>query len=459
MEAWLAAALDYIPQWLDYQLRMTQQPGCLLAVVQNGKVLLEHASGVASLDTGEALTPRHRFRIASHSKSFTAAGIMKLREQKKLGLDDPVGKHVSGLHARVGEARIAQVLSHSAGITRDGEDSGWFSGRKPYPDRAGLMAMLALPPVIEPGTRLKYSNPGFSLLGLVIESVTGEPYARWIEREVVAAAGLRETKADPPLKRGTPFARGHTALLPLGRRLVLKGDEPLDALAPAGGFASTASDTALFFNQLAPGARRSILSTASRRDMGHRHWRNQSVLENYYGYGLQSGGLAGWNHIGHGGALLGYLSRTITVLETGITVSVLANSADAWSAAWAEGAVNVMRTLATNGPRSRKVRGWAGRWWSEWGCYDLVPAGNKVLVAGPGFVNPFFDHGAFELTGRDKGKITVSSGYGAFGEPVRRTRNKAGRVVEMHIGGGTAVSEAKNSANLLRLFGNKKKRR
>ena len=91
MDRWLKGALDYIPSWLDYQMQSTRQPGCLLAIVHRGKVVLERGFGVANLATGEPLTPRHRFRIASHSKSFTAAGILKLREQKRLRLDDPVG--------------------------------------------------------------------------------------------------------------------------------------------------------------------------------------------------------------------------------------------------------------------------------------------------------------------------------------------------------------------------------
>jgi CubicO group peptidase (beta-lactamase class C family) len=300
MERWLGSALEYIPTWVNFQVRMLQQPGCLLAIVHDGKVVLEHATGLANMRTGQKLTPRHRFRIASHSKSFTAAGILKLREQGKLGLDDPIGKYVRGLHRGVAAARLSQVLSHGAGITRDGDDAGWFVGHKPYPDMAKLRELLSAPPVIEAGERLKYSNPGFALLGLVIESVTGEPYARWIGREIVAAAGLRHTSADGPVKRGTPFARGHTALMPLGRRLVLKGDEPLRALAPAGGFVSTAADTALFFNQLNPAARKSVLSRASRREMVHRQWRNVSAIESYYGLGLQSGPVAGWNIFGHG---------------------------------------------------------------------------------------------------------------------------------------------------------------
>src|SRR5262245_10596356 len=124
MERWLAAALDYIPDWIDFQMRLTEQPGVSIAVSYQGKPVLECALGHADAVAGAALTPRHRFRVASHSKSFTAAGILKLREQGRLQLDDPAGRHVKRLHPAVAGVTIAQLLSHSAGIIRDGIDSG-----------------------------------------------------------------------------------------------------------------------------------------------------------------------------------------------------------------------------------------------------------------------------------------------------------------------------------------------
>jgi hypothetical protein len=73
-------------------------------------------------------------------------------------------------------------------------------------------------------------------------------------------------------------------------------------------------------------------------------------------------------------------------------------------------------------------------------------------------VNPFFDHGVIEVTGRDTGKVTVSAGYGIFGENAQRVRNKAGKVVEMRLGSGRSTSEAKNTAMLLRQFGGRRTR-
>src|SRR5215470_19202587 len=134
-------------------MQLTEQPGCVIALAERGRILFERAFGHADLARGVALTPRHRFRVASHSKSFTAAGIMKLREQGKLRLDDPVGRHVKRLHPAVAEATIAQLLSHSAGIIRDGTDAGQWQDRRPFLRPRELRAALREAPAIDANTR------------------------------------------------------------------------------------------------------------------------------------------------------------------------------------------------------------------------------------------------------------------------------------------------------------------
>ncbi len=274
MEPWLQFATDYIRDWLEFQFKGSEQPGCILAIVHRDKVVAEHAFGMADLDAQERLTPRHRFRIASHSKSFTAAGIMKLREARKLRLDDAIGQYVTELHPQVAQTTIAQLLSHSAGLTRDGIDSGQFIDSRPYLTKKELLADLKLPTAIEPNTRFKYSNHGYGLLGLLIEAITGEPYDVWIKREIVDAVGLRETVPNMPIAKTVAFARGHTRRLPAAKRLVIPGDNPAHAMTAAAGFVATAADTARFFAQLAPNAKRSVLAASSRREMTRKQWRN-----------------------------------------------------------------------------------------------------------------------------------------------------------------------------------------
>src|SRR6266849_1154871 len=282
MDRWLAAALDYIPDWLDFQMRLTEQPGCVVAVAQGGRVVLERAFGHADLVAGTMLTPRHRFRVASHSKSFTASGIMKLREQGRLRLDDPIGQYLGALHPTVARATLLQLLSHSAGLVRD-----------------------------------------------------------------------------IPLPKGTPLARGHSGKLPLGRRVIFPGEASTNALAAATGFVSTAGDLARFFAQLAPTAKRSVLSPASRREMIRPQWHEEhSSLGRDYGLGIISGRLGDWRWFGHSGGFQGYVTRTATLVGQDLTVSMLTNAADGLAHPWLDGTVQILRRFAACGAPSRKVSGW-----------------------------------------------------------------------------------------------------
>ena len=452
MDAWLRSAADYISDWIEFQLTTSQQPGVIVAIAHRGEIIAEHAFGVANLDTGEKLTPRHRFRIASHSKSFTSAGILKLREQRKLRLDDPVGQYVGDLHSEVAEATIAQLLSHSAGLTRDGVDSGQFIDTRQYLSADELLAELKRPAAIEPSTRFKYSNHGFALLGLAIEAITGEPYPVWIKREIVDAAGLKETVPNMPLPKGTPFARGHTRRQPLGRRLVIPGDNSTNAITSAAGFVATAADTARFFAQLAPSAKKSVISQASRREMTRRHWRVPGSAELHYGLGVACGKSEGFDWFGHGGGFQGYLSRTAVLAESDVAVTILSNSIDGWAPFWMEGCFHILRAFKTRGAPERRLRDWAGRWWTIWNAIDLVPMGNRVLVANPHLISPFMDASEIEIVGRDRGRMTGAPGYASFGEPVRRARNKSGNVTDIWLAGANFKPEKALAAEMERRY-------
>lgn len=442
MDRWLQAALDYIPRWLEHQMRVSELPGCVIAIAQRDRIVLNRAFGHADLVRGMPLTPRHRFRVASHSKSFTAAGVMKLREQRRLKLDDAVGVYVDGLHPKIAEASIGQLLSHSAGIIRDGTDSGQWQDRRPFLDEEELRADLAQAPTIEANTRFKYSNHGYALVGMAIEAITGEPYASWIGRNIVEPAGLKQTLPDAPSAPGTPFARGHSGKLVLGHRVAFAGDAPTNAMMPATGFVSTAADLAQFFGQLAPTARRSVLSVASRREMFRRQWREpHSSFERYYGLGIVSGRLEDWEWFGHSGGFQGYITRTVTVPAQGLTVSVLTNAADGLAHPWLDGALHILRGFNKGGAPARRLADWSGRWWSVWGASDLVAVGNKVLVAAPGLPNPFMDASEIEVSRRDHGRIALAGGYANHGEPVRLLRNKNRRVVAVQLAGAKLVSE------------------
>jgi CubicO group peptidase (beta-lactamase class C family) len=439
---WLPHAIDYVADWLGFQMRVSDLPGAVLAVAHRDKLTYERAYGVADIGTGETLTPRHRFRVASHSKTFTSVGVMKLRDQRRLRLDDPVGMHVPGLRESIAGVTVAQLLAHSGGVLRDGVDAGHWLERQPFLDAAGLDAELARPLVLAPNERFKYSNIGFGLLGKLIASVAGEPYNAWIAREVVAAAGLAETAPDMPIDGG-PLARGHGLKLPLGRRPVFDGETPTHALAAATGFVSTAADLARFFGQLAPGASRSVLSPESRREMSRRHWRAPYAgQERYYGLGTMSGEVERRAWLGHIGVFPGYITRTAVVPEWDVAVSIVTNANDGLANQWIDGALHIMIAFALNGAPEPSIADWTGRWWSHWAPLDLVPMGDKVVAAVPATLTPFADASEISVTNRLLGRIAVASGYGNYGETVRRVADASGDITSVWLGGIELAREA-----------------
>lgn len=454
MKPWLAPALAYAASWLEFQRRHHDQPGCAVAIASGGEIVLEAAFGSADLATGEALTPRHGFRIASHSKSFTAAGILRLVEEGRLRLDDTVGRFVDGLHPAVAGTTVGQVLSNSAGLTRDGPDSGQFVDRKPYCSKAELIADLSVAPVYAGSQRFKYSNHGFALLGLVIEAVTGLSYSEWITDEVVSKVGLLETKADIELWGHRPMAKGHSGTQPVGRRIVIPADNPGHAMVSAAGFVATAADVARYFAQLAPEARTSILSPLSRREMTRQLWADdEASLGRHYGLGTISGGDGAWRWFGHSGGFQGFITRTCVFPEQDLTVAVLTNAIDGLAHPWLDGVAHILKTFAERGAPPAETQGWAGRWWTLWGAADLVPVAKHVLVAAPALLTPFLDAPEITLDTPDRGRITRASGFSSPGETAELQRDSTGTVRSVRLGGGRLIDEAAMRAEMLARYG------
>ena len=171
-----------------------------------------------------------------------------------------------------------------------------------------------------------------------------------------------------------------------------------------------------------------MISVASRREMTRRHWRVPGNIELHYGLGVAIGKAEGFEWFGHGGGFQGYLSRTAVMPESELAITILSNSIDGWAPIWMEGCFHILRAFKSRGAPERRVRDWTGRWWTIWNAVDLVPMGNRVLVGNPHMISPFMDATEIEVTGRDTGRITSATGYASFGEPVRRSRNKSGKV-------------------------------
>src|SRR4051794_19237571 len=219
--ALLEDAASYVSRWVSYRQHTQWVPGVVFTLAHDGRVSCEGAAGVADLGTGAPLTPDHLFRIASHSKMFTATAVLGLVEAERVRLDDAVGSHVSGLADDVATTTLRELLSHGGGIVRDGDDAQFWELTAAFPDAARVAVMLADPGVVPRQSRFKYSNVGFALLGQVIESVTGTTWAEHVTKTVLQPLGMKDTFPDltddvvPRMATGHSSGRGRQERVPL----------------------------------------------------------------------------------------------------------------------------------------------------------------------------------------------------------------------------------------------------
>ncbi|MEV6304582.1 serine hydrolase domain-containing protein [Actinoplanes sp. NPDC051861] len=192
-----------------------------VAVSTGGRFECLAGYGTADDATGAPNTADTVYSIGSVSKAFTATAILKLAESGKLSLDDPVGKLVPAVTGPVGRATVRQVLLHTGGV-------GGSIGADDQPlDRAAAIAAInKLEPAFPPGTGNAYSNAGYTLLAIIIDTVSGMSYREYTLRHVLTLPGGAVTGG---FWHGTPAAAGPAAAGYLdGRRA-----RPIDRLPRA----------------------------------------------------------------------------------------------------------------------------------------------------------------------------------------------------------------------------------
>ncbi|OHC94804.1 MAG: penicillin-binding protein [Sphingomonadales bacterium RIFCSPLOWO2_12_FULL_63_15] len=190
----IAAAIPEIDRlFADFQVD-SRAPGLVYGIVADGRLVHVKGLGVQDLVHKRAVTPDSLFRIASMTKAFTALAILKLRDEGKLGLDDLAETHVPEMRGWTyptkdsPHIRIRELLTHSAGLV---DDNPWGDRQTPLAE-ADFTRMLqtGVPFSTTPGTRYEYSNFGYALLGRIIANVSGQPYRRYVERNLLAPLGM-----------------------------------------------------------------------------------------------------------------------------------------------------------------------------------------------------------------------------------------------------------------------------
>lgn len=370
--------INYIDDWLQFRYPWSEYPGYAVAIMKDGKLVFNKTYGYANLETKEPLATDHLFRVASQSKTFTATAILQLYEQKALRLDDPVITYLPWLKdhkdKRWRDVTIRQVLSHGAGIIRDGKDARFWQLQAAFPSDAELKkSILSSRLVLDPNQKMKYSNFGFGLLGMIVESASGQSYDDYVASHIFKPLGLKHvtTDYDPHQK----MVSGYSAKNLDQTRFTLP-EVPTNALRAATGFCSNASDMASFFSHLMLGSG-ALLSDQSKRLMQQDQW-HAGGDEGWYGLGLDRMVWGGSTVYGHSGGFPTGVSRTVFDQDSGLTISVLVNCTGAWPMQMARSIMSVINLLGHKEP-DEDLLNYETRTASFFGPSDYV-ATDKGLV-------------------------------------------------------------------------------
>jgi CubicO group peptidase (beta-lactamase class C family) len=427
--------------WLDGQMLYRHLAGVAVGVVADQELIWSRGFGFADVDKKTPMTPQTKFRMASHSKLFTATAVMQLREQGKLRLDDPVSKYLPWFRVTSADAEdppitIEELLTHSSGLPREA-GSHWTTFEFPTSEQLReLMAERQAP--FSPETRWKYSNLAYSIAGMVIEAVSGQTWADYVQQHIYQPLGMSASSVD---QDAAGLAVGYSRRMPDGTR----GVNPfVDArgMAAATGITSTVEDMAKFVSaQFTKGRMggRQILSTGSLRQM-HR----VRVLENNWTQGNAIGFAVRRErdkvYVAHGGGYPGYQTYTMLQLDGKVGVIVLTNADDSTPAVIA---MELMKTVgeavakaSTHAPA--KVT-WDPSWSRFAGLYrgrgadsQVVELNQQLVIINPNAAN--LDNPIrLAPIGNGQFRYEAPVGGGPVGEIVRFVEQD-GRVVRMITG-------------------------
>lgn len=292
-------------------------------VSKGGAVLLRKGYGMADRENGVAYDADTVFDVGSITKQFTAAAILKLEMQGKLHVEDAIGKYLPSVPEDKRAITLHHLLTHTSGLDSD------FAGDYDAVSRdAYVKLILASKLRSQPGESYFYANSGYSLLGAIVEIVSGTPYEKYLRENLFLPGGMKDTGYKLPAWPSARVAVGYHDGKRWGR-LTEKpwaGDGPYWALRANGGIHSTLDDMLRWHIALTGEA---ILSTAEKDKMYRRHVREGAGAETFYGYGWSIGDSAwGSRLIEHNGGNGTFFADFLRYPDDDLVVIVSTNDSE-----------------------------------------------------------------------------------------------------------------------------------
>jgi CubicO group peptidase (beta-lactamase class C family) len=335
------------------ELKETNTPGATIAIVSGDRVIYSKALGISNVETGAPMTTDMLFRIGSTTKMFTATALITLVEEGKLKLDEPVGKYIDGLNAKIAQLTPHQLLTHTAGIIDeapmygDHDDSALGRTIRSWKDDQLFT---------EPGKIISYSNPGYWLAGFVVESVSRRAFADQMSESIFKPLGMSRTTFRPTTAMTYPLAQGHNAS---GKSAPTVARPFADNAAswPAGSMFTNVLDLSRFVIVLMNGGRidgKQVMAPGVIAKLTSPQVNVPSDPAAKYAYGLMVSNFRGVRIIEHGGSRSGYGSVIKMSPEHRFAVIVLGNRTGVALNKTAEKAMELMLPLRPKDPVSKQ---------------------------------------------------------------------------------------------------------
>ncbi|MEA2071759.1 MAG: serine hydrolase domain-containing protein [Asgard group archaeon] len=385
-------ALHLIDKWLDFQIYINEIPGTAAGIFVDDEIIFKKEYGYADKEKKVPLTADHWFRIASHSKLFTATAIMKLYSEDKLSLDDRISKHlpwfISEEDENLQNVRIRHLLTYSSGISRDGKTAHWNTYEFPELEDIKKQVQKGIS-FFEASEILKYSNFEFTILGQIIEVVTGKTYHEYIRQEILDPLEMKNTFTKLTEKNIGNHAQGYGIKFPKEKRKKLP-HIPAKIMHAATGYSSNVSDLMKFY-QAHFFENEKLLPDQVKREMQRIQFKSKDD-ERGLGFGITN--VQDMKIIGHGGGYPGFITRSGFIKGEKTIVVILTNAIDGPAKTLFQGIIKLIRYLIeqketlVNEKDEKNFEKIIGFYQSDWGITLFSQIGSKLVGIDPHNSNP-----------------------------------------------------------------------